>query len=219
MSGVEYRPQASYFWQRYGNLEFLDHYFETMFYPRDRKVAADRDELSWNRSDLFIEILRSDLFNKDTIAAAPDFNKLVQVFPQNVNSNVPAYPYDVQAPTVNWNNGEGADTSTPSKVYFAATLNVPFLAAHPMAVCPSSPIVLVVLCLRVILILMLILQVLRLSLSLLLRRVCRSIRISSALPDRVIPTGFIRSLPLRSNMWIVQSFFLVRPLWLIARSL
>lgn len=139
VSGVEYRSKASYFWQRYGNLEFLDHYFETMFYPRDRKVDADRDELSWNRSDLFIEILRSDLFNEDTIAAAPDFNKLVQVFPQTVNSNVPASPYDVQAPTVNWNNGQGDGAAIPSKVYFAATLNVPFLAAHPMAVCPSSP--------------------------------------------------------------------------------
>ena len=53
---AEYRSQASYFWQRYGNLEFLDHYFETMFYPRDRKVEADEDELSWNRSDLFVEI-------------------------------------------------------------------------------------------------------------------------------------------------------------------
>ena len=37
---------------------------------------------------MFIEILRSDLFNKGTIAAAPDFNMLVQMFPQNVNSNV-----------------------------------------------------------------------------------------------------------------------------------
>lgn len=136
---AEYRSQASYFWQRYGNLEFLDHYFETMFYPRDRKLSSDRDELSWNRSDLFVEILRSDLFNTGTTAAAPDFNKLLQMFPQGINFNVPAYPYDVQEPKVDWNNGEGTDTSTPSKVYFAATLNVPFLAAHPMAVCPSSP--------------------------------------------------------------------------------
>lgn len=136
---AEYRSQASYFWQRYGNLEFLDHYFETMFYPKDRKISADRDELSWNRSDLFIEILRSDLFNTGTIAATPDFNKLVQTFPQNVNFKVPAYPYDVEEPKVDWNNGEGADTANPSKVYFTATLNVPFLAAHPMAVCPSSP--------------------------------------------------------------------------------
>lgn len=139
MSGVEYRSQASYFWQRFGNLEFLDHYFETMFYPRDRKVDADGDELSWNRSDLFIEILRSDLFNKNTEAAAPDFNNMPQMFPQNMYVNVPAYPYDVQEPKVNWNNGEGTDTATPSKVYFTATMNVPFLAAHPMAVCPSSP--------------------------------------------------------------------------------
>lgn len=139
VSKAEYRSQASYFWQRYGNLEFLDHYFETMFYPRDRKLTADRDELSWNRSDLFIEILRSDLFNTGTMAAAPDFNRLEQMFPQNINFNVPAYPYDIQEPKVDWNNGTGTDTNIPTKVFFAATLNVPFLAAHPMAVCPSSP--------------------------------------------------------------------------------
>lgn len=139
VSTAEYRSQASYFWQRFGNLEFLDHYFETMFYPRDRNLSADRDELSWNRSDLFVEILRSDLFNKDTLAANPDFTKMVQMFPQAISFNVPAYPYDVQEPKVNWNDGEGTDVSVPSKVYFSATLNVPFLAAHPMAVCPSSP--------------------------------------------------------------------------------
>ena len=139
VSKAEYRSHASYFWQRYGNLEFLDHYFETMFYPRDRKLEDGRDELSWNRSDLFVEILRSDLFNEDTIASAPDFTKLVQTFPQAVNFNVPAYPYDVQEPKVDWNNGTGTETNAPSKVYFASTLHVPFLAAHPMAVCPSSP--------------------------------------------------------------------------------
>lgn len=135
----EYRSQASYFWQRYGNLEFLDHYFETMFYPKDRKATTDRDDLSWNRSDLFVEILRSDLFNKDTMAAAPDFSRLLQMWPQSINFRVPAYPYDVMAPEVDWNNGKGTDTNIPSKVYFDVTLNVPFLAAHPMAVCPSSP--------------------------------------------------------------------------------
>lgn len=139
VSSVEYRSQASYFWQRYGSLEFLDHYFETMFYPRDRTISDDRDELSWNRSDLFVEILRSDLFNKDTTAVNPDFNRMVQTFPQVVNFKVPAYPYDVKEPEVDWNNGTGTDANVPSKVYFAATLNVPFLAAHPMAVCPSSP--------------------------------------------------------------------------------
>ena len=139
VSKAVYRSQASYFWQRYGNLEFLDHYFETMFYPRDRDVALDRDELSWNRSDLFVEILRSDLFNDKTSAASPDFSKMAQSFPEALNFNVPAHPYDVQEPKVDWNNGVGTDTNVPSKVYFSATLNVPFLAAHPMAVCPSSP--------------------------------------------------------------------------------
>lgn len=139
VSGAEYRSKSAYFWQRYGNLEFLDHYFETMFYPRDRTLEEGYDELSWNRSDLFVEILRSDLFNTGTIAPTPDFNKMIQMFPQGIKSNVPASPYDVLAPTVDWNNGEGPDTNVPVKVYFAATLNVPFLAAHPMAVCPSSP--------------------------------------------------------------------------------
>lgn len=139
VSGAEYRSKSAYFWQRYGNLEFLDHYFETMFYPRDRTLEEGYDELSWNRSDLFVEILRSDLFNTGTIAPDPDFNKMIQMFPQGIKSNVPASPYDVLAPTVDWNNGEGPDTNVPNKVYFAATLNVPFVAAHPMAVCPSSP--------------------------------------------------------------------------------
>ena len=139
MSGAEYRSKSAYFWQRYGNLEFLDHYFETMFYPKDRTLEDGYDELSWNRSDLFVEILRSDLFNTGTIAPTPDFNKMIQMFLQGIKANVPASPYDVQAPTVDWNNGEGTDTNVPNKVYFAATLNVPFLAAHPMAVCPSSP--------------------------------------------------------------------------------
>lgn len=159
VSGVEYRSKSAYFWQRYGSLEFLDHYFETMFYPRDRKVADDQDPLSWNRSDLFIEILRSDLFNKDTIAAAPDFNKLTQVFPQNVNSNVPASPYNVQAPTVDWNNGQGTDVNSPAKVYFAATLNVPFWQRILWLCVQVLPTVTVVLCLLVILDLMLTLQV------------------------------------------------------------
>lgn len=135
----EYRSKASYFWQRYGNLEFLDHYFETMFYPRDRKVAEDRDELSWNRSDLFVEILRSDLFNKDTSALNPDFTTMPQTYPEALYAKVPAYAYNVQEPKVDWNNGSGTDVNTPTKVYFAVSLNVPFLAAHPMAVCPSSP--------------------------------------------------------------------------------
>lgn len=139
VSGAEYRSKSAYFWQRYGNLEFLDHYFETMFYPRDRELEDGYDELSWNRSDLFIEILRSDLFNTGTIAPTPDFNKMIQMFPQGIKANVPAYPYDVVAPKVDWNDGEGTDANVPNKVYFAATLNVPFLAAHPMAVCPSSP--------------------------------------------------------------------------------
>lgn len=139
VSSSEYRSQASYFWQRYGNLEFLDHYFETMFYPKDRKLSDDRDELSWNRSDLFVEILRSDLFNKDTTAASPNFSSMLQMFPQALNFKVPAYAYDIKAPEIDWNNGTGTDTGTPSKVYFSATLNVPFLVAHPMAVCPSSP--------------------------------------------------------------------------------
>lgn len=215
----EYRSKASYFWQRYGNLEFLDHYFETMFYPRDRKVAEDRDELSWNRSDLFVEILRSDLFNKDTSALNPDFTTMPQTYPEALYAKVPAYAYNVQEPKVDWNNGSGTDVNTPTKVYFAVSLNVPFLAAHPMAVCPSSPD-----------------RFSRLmppgdsnsdvdftgvktipQLAVATR--LQEYKILSVPPVLVILIGFIRSLPLRSSMWIVRSFFLALPLWLTARSL
>ena len=114
VSTVEYRSQASYFWQRYGNLEFLDHYFETMFYPRDRKVDADRDELSWNRSDLFVEILRSDLFNKDTLAAAPDFTKMIQMWPQALNFIVVYRDWETDRKSTRLNSSHRSLSRMPS---------------------------------------------------------------------------------------------------------
>ena len=90
---AEYRSQASYFWQRYGNLEFLDHYFETMFYPRDRKVDSDRDELSWNRSDLFVEILRianSPIINY-SINTVPDFDTILKTASKFITVNADTY--------------------------------------------------------------------------------------------------------------------------------
>lgn len=84
---------------------------------------------------------------------------MIQMFPQAMNCNIPAYPYDVQEPNVDWNNGTGPDTNVPSKVYFASTLQVPFWQRILWLCVQVLPIVLVVLCRRVILIRMSILQV------------------------------------------------------------
>lgn len=135
----DFASKATYFWQRYGNLEFLDHYFETRFYPQDEKVVEGADMNTFNRSDLFVEILRSDLFNKDTSAADPVWSRMSQTFPRNVDVKVPANWNLIVEPEEDWNSGEGPHAGVPNKVYFLGSLNNYFVAAHPMAVCPSSP--------------------------------------------------------------------------------
>lgn len=135
----EFASRATYFWQRYGNLEFLDHYFETRFYPQDLPQVDSADMNSFNRSDLFVEILRSDLFNKDTLAVDPNWSSMPRSFPNQASLKVPANWNITTAPTVDWNSGTGDSANIPNKVYFLGSLNNYFVAAHPMAVCPSSP--------------------------------------------------------------------------------
>lgn len=135
----DFASKSTYFWQRYGNLEFLDHYFETRFYPLDEAPISNRDMLSFNRSDLFVEILRSDLFNKDTQAAEPVWATMLPTYPASVHIKVPANWNLLVEPKEDWDSGAAADALTPNKVYFQGSLNNYFVAAHPMAVCPSSP--------------------------------------------------------------------------------
>ena len=137
--GWDFASKSTYFWQRYGNLEFLDHYFETRFYPRDEKPDSEHDMNSFNRSDLIVEILRSDLFNENTSAADPDWSMMVPTQSNNISLKVPANWNLIVEPKEDWDSGKATDALVPNKVYFLGSLTNYLLAAHPMAVCPSSP--------------------------------------------------------------------------------
>ena len=48
---------TAYFTQRYGNLEYLDAYYESQFYPN----AVTSPDGTFNRGNLFLQIVNSDL--------------------------------------------------------------------------------------------------------------------------------------------------------------
>ena len=54
---LQFGSKASFFNQRFGNLEFLDAYFESQFYPS--AVASSNN--TYNRGNLFSQIALSDL--------------------------------------------------------------------------------------------------------------------------------------------------------------
>lgn len=113
-----YSSDATFFRQRYGNLEFLDAFYESQFYPSS--VTSSND--TYNRSNLFFQIIGSDLGS--TGAAAADGYPVAASFAdyEATFSNV--------AP-------EG-QFSTSGKTRTLAQVNV-FSIAHPMAVVPSNP--------------------------------------------------------------------------------
>ena len=52
-----YNSDSSFFTQRYGNLEYLDAFFESQFYPSS--VTSSNE--AYNRFNLFYQIIRSDI--------------------------------------------------------------------------------------------------------------------------------------------------------------
>lgn len=113
----QFSEAASFFSQRFGNLEFLDAFFESQFYPS--AVASDNN--TYNRGNLFSQIILSDL--GATITASKDGYPVSTIYPGN-KTLTEAGP-DSQIAT-------RAGTST------VTTLGA-FLVAHPMAVIPSNP--------------------------------------------------------------------------------
>lgn len=113
----QFSEAASFFSQRFGNLEFLDAFFESQFYPS--AVASDNN--TYNRGNLFSQIILSDL--GATITASKDGYPVSTIYPGN-KTLTEAGP-DSQIATQ-------AGTST------VTTLGA-FLVAHPMAVIPSNP--------------------------------------------------------------------------------
>ena len=110
----------SYFQQRYGNLEFLDAYFESQFYPS----AVQSSNGTYCRSNLFRQIIVSDIASTGSAAGASGDG-----YPVQAVSNTLAI----------W--GNEAPTDQFSSVNDTKGLAEPivFNLAHPMAVVPSNP--------------------------------------------------------------------------------
>lgn len=115
-AGYYFGTDPQFFTQVYGNLEFLDAYFESQFYPN----AVTSDNNTYNRISLFGQIMLSNL----SIAnAAKSDGYPVFTSSSFLATNVPSSQFGTTA------------TSSPS-----VGNNVSLFAlAHPMAVVPSSP--------------------------------------------------------------------------------
>ena len=114
---LQFGEAASFFSQRYGNLEFLDAYFESQFYPS----AVPSSNNTYNRGNLFSQILLSDL--GATITASKDGYPVSTIYPGNTTLT--------QA-------GPASQFATVPDTTTVTTLGS-FLVAHPMAVVPSNP--------------------------------------------------------------------------------
>ena len=107
---------SRFFTQCYGNLEFLDAYYESQFYPSS--VTSSNN--TFNRGNLFYQIIRSDLSSS---GASSD-----------------GYPVVLTLPSTNLLGTTGLISQTlPTTSSNASSALAYFLVAHPMAVVPSNP--------------------------------------------------------------------------------
>lgn len=107
---------SRFFTQCFGNLEFLDAFFESQFYPS----AVTSSNNTYNRGNLFTQIIRSDLDSSGSTGNG---------FPVS-----PTYPYSALYGTT----GITTQTSPVASTSGNSGLSY-FIIAHPMAVCPSNP--------------------------------------------------------------------------------
>lgn len=109
-----------YFTQRYGNLEYLDAYFESQFYPG----AVITEDNTYNRGNLFLQIVNSDLLAGVSSLLSGGFPVAsLAAFGATDAFAYPSNQFSSTAPSV-VTNGTGY-----------SYLSI----AHPMAVVPSSP--------------------------------------------------------------------------------
>lgn len=109
-----------YFTQRYGNLEYLDAYYESQFYPN----AVASVDGTYNRGNLFLQIVNSDL-DAEVSSSHSDGYPVVSLSRFATSG---AFTY----PTSQFNSA-GASVVTNATGYSYLSI------AHPMAVVPSSP--------------------------------------------------------------------------------
>lgn len=116
----------SYFTQRYGNLEFLDAYFESQFYPN----AVESENGTYNRSNLFAQIVASDLGitgQSSSLGAQGDGYPVLSIYAGSIGGSFPSDQF-----------GSGKVSITASSSGAPAAVRM-FSYGHPMAVVPSSP--------------------------------------------------------------------------------
>lgn len=107
--------RASFFAQRFGNIEYLDAYFESQFYPS----ALTSSNNSYNRAALYGQIIASDIGG--TGAAGDGFPVIVL---DDLAGDLSPYP-------------SSQLSTTPGTA--SAPLIRSLLKYHPMAVVPSNP--------------------------------------------------------------------------------
>nr|DAF80214.1 MAG TPA: Major capsid protein [Bacteriophage sp.] len=118
---------SSYFFQRYGDLEYLDYYFESQFYPGSGGSLNG----TYNRMGLFAQIVNSDM---DVQAGVTPLEPKDIVY---TLSSTPVYEpgsrRSDQHPTLQ------TSYSIPPDANGGVSMLDLFNTVHPMAVCPSSP--------------------------------------------------------------------------------
>lgn len=117
-----FKGKSSYFFQRYGDLSFLDCFFESQFYPG----SYLSDNRTYNRAGLFYQIVNSDVYT----TAGPDKTEIKQsvlTTPIVNGDNDTTHP-----------NGQTPVSEETSPKGPMSMLDV-FNQCHPMAVVPASP--------------------------------------------------------------------------------
>ena len=110
---------GSFFSQAYGNLEFLDAYFESQFYP----AAVSTSNNTYNRGNLFLQIINSDVtLNSSNLGAAGNGYPVASLATKFTGATADEY--------VTTANPTG-DCDT----YFSSLA----IQYYPMAVVPSNP--------------------------------------------------------------------------------
>lgn len=111
-----FASSPTFFKQEYANLEFLDSYFESQFYPS----AVSSTNNTFNRGNLFFQIINSQL-------------------PTGGDQN--GYPVSTILPSgANILTGSGPAGQFSTEIGKSSVTSISaFLFAHPMAVVPSNP--------------------------------------------------------------------------------
>lgn len=117
-----YKGSSSYFYQRYGDLSFLDYYFESQFYPG----SVESSNRTYNRMGVLYQIVNSDTDVKDGPGKV------------DVHRSVPVTSIFNGATDTTHPNGQ-VPTGMPGSIDGPMSMLDIFNQFHPMAVVPASP--------------------------------------------------------------------------------